>query len=225
MQTDNPIRVAIADDQLLFRECLTSNLKNFDNIKVVAEVGTGRELIEWVTSPNPSPDVVLMDLMMPEMNGLEATRRLRKCLPDVKIVILSVHGDEKYVAHMVKHGINGYMAKNTTLEELYKAITTVHQTGFYFNEMVIRVLHSGQLDRKGRATPFEMTLNLTRREIEILELICREYTTPEIAEKLFLSVRTVDGYRNSLLVKTAAKNTAGLVVFAFKNRLVNVLDV
>src|SRR5258707_529360 len=113
MRTDNLIHVAIADDQVLFRECLTTNLKNFDNIKIVAEVNTGRELIDWIASANPSVEVILVDLMTPEMNGLEAPPPLHKNFPKIKIIVLSVKGNKKYEANMVNQGINEYMEKNT----------------------------------------------------------------------------------------------------------------
>ena len=217
----NPrINVAIADDQLLFRECLSENLKKFTDLHLFILASNGAELLQKIGQSAIPPDVVLMDLNMPEMNGLETTLRIREILPDTRIIVLSVHAEEPYVARMVQQGINGYLVKNSTLNEVYNAITTSLETGFYFNEVVKTVLQSGMLNKRKKINKFDSEPLFTNREKEILELICREYTTQEIADKLFLSIRTIDGHRNHLLEKTGAKNTAGLVVFALRNQLV-----
>jgi DNA-binding NarL/FixJ family response regulator len=214
------INVAIADDQLLFRECLVDNLKKFQDLNIFMESANGAELLSKIAVSEIKPDVVLMDLNMPEMNGLETTLKLREILPEAKILILSVHGEVSYVARMVQQGVNGYLAKNSTLDEVYKAILTSHESGFYFNETVKFVLQSGVLNKRKKITNFNNEPFFTNREKEILQLICKEYTTQEIADKLFLSIRTIDGHRNHLLEKTGAKNTAGLVVFALRNNLI-----
>lgn len=215
------INIAVAEDQVLFRECFVANIRTFPNINVIAEAGNGKELIEKLRSLEIKPDIVLLDLSMPEMNGLETTKYLREHLPDMRIIVLSVHGDERYVVSMVQHGVNGYLAKDAELETVYKAIESVYEKGFFFNDTMLRGLQSGGLQKKYKISQFNLVDSITRREKEVLELICKEFTTQEIAEKLFLSVRTVDGHRNNLLEKTGARNTAGLVIFALKNDLVN----
>lgn len=122
---------------------------------------------------------------------------------------------------MIQQGVNGYIAKNSELSELKSAIETTFNNGFYFNEMVLKTLQSGKLLNKTNIRGFDPGSALTQREKEILTLICKEYTTAEIAEELSISLRTVDGHRNNLLVKTGAKNVAGLVVFAFKHKIVD----
>lgn len=214
-------RIAIAEDQVLFRESLVANIKALGSIDVVLEAGNGRELIDRVRKLPEPPDIILMDLSMPEMNGLEATKYLREHMPDIRIIVLSVHGDEKSVARMVQQGVNGYLAKDAELREVHKAIESVYEKGFYFNDAMLKALQSGTLQKKLKMSEFNIVESLTRREREVLDMICKEFTTQEIAEKLFLSVRTVEGHRNNLLLKTGARNTAGLVIFALKNSIIS----
>lgn len=217
--SEDTIHVAIAEDQRLFRECLVSLLNGFDRIQVGIEAANGKDLLEQLDSATPTPHVVLLDLTMPEMNGLDTTRQLKKSFPDIKIIILSVHSEERHIVHMVGEGVNGYLVKNSELSEVINAVKAVHQKGFYFNESVMRAIHSGMGNKHEKS--YNPNNPLTAREKQILELICHEHTTQEIAVKLFLSVRTVDGHRNNLLEKTGARNTAGLVIYALRNDLFN----
>ena len=216
------IKIAVIDDQVMFRECLVNNIKSFGNMEVMFEAGNGLELLKAMHEcGDVKPDIVLMDLNMPEMNGMEATKQLKISFPDVRVIVLSVHGEEKHVSRMIQQGVNGYIAKNSELSELKNAIETTYHNGFYFNEMVLKTLQSGKLLNKTSLRGFDAGSSLTQREKEILGLICEELTTPEIADKLSISLRTVDGHRNNLLVKTGAKNVAGLVVFAFKHKIID----
>ncbi|MDO9067508.1 MAG: response regulator transcription factor [Deltaproteobacteria bacterium] len=217
--SEDTIHVAIAEDQRLFRECLVSLLNGFDRIQVGIEASNGKDLLDQLYSASPTPHVVLLDLTMPEMNGLDTTRQLKKSFPDIKIIILSVHSEERHIVHMVGEGVNGYLVKNSELSEVINAVKAVHQKGFYFNESVMRAIHSGMGNKHEKS--YNPNSPLTAREKQILELICHEHTTQEIAEKLFVSVRTVDGHRNNLLEKTGARNTAGLVIYALRNDLFN----
>ncbi len=214
---EDTIHVAIAEDQRLFRECLVSLLNGFDGVNVNLEAANGKELLEKLYVTAPVPQVVLLDLTMPEMNGLDTTRQLKKLFPEMKIIILSVHSEERHIVHMVGEGVNGYLVKNSELSEVVQAVQAVHEKGFYFNESVLRAIHTGMGNKHEKS--YNPNSPLTAREKEILELICQECTTPEIAEKLFLSVRTVDGHRNNLLEKTGARNTAGLVIYALRHDL------
>lgn len=214
---ENTIHVAIAEDQRLFRECLVSLLNGYERVNVNVEAANGKELLEKLYVAAPTPQVVLLDLTMPEMNGLDTTRQLKKLFPEMKIIILSVHSEERHIVHMVGEGVNGYLVKNSELSEVVQAVQAVHEKGFYFNESVMRAIHSGMAHKHEKS--YNPNSPLTAREKEILELVCQEHTTPEIAEKLFLSVRTVDGHRNNLLEKTGARNTAGLVIYALRHDL------
>ncbi|MCC6461935.1 MAG: response regulator transcription factor [Saprospiraceae bacterium] len=212
------IRVAIAEDQRLFRECLIPVINQFENMEVCLEASNGRELLDALAQGIPLPDVVLMDLTMPELNGMETTEQIKVRYPEIKVIILSVHGEERHIVKLVGIGVNAYLVKNAELTEVRRAIESVVEKGFYFNEATLRALQAGMEQRKQKTFDPEMTL--TTREREILELICKECTTPEIAERLFISVRTVDGHRNNLLAKTGARNTAGLVLYALRHSLV-----
>jgi DNA-binding NarL/FixJ family response regulator len=216
--TKDTIYVAIAEDQKLFRECLVSLLNGFDGIAVSVEASNGKELLEKLANATPSPQVVLLDLTMPELNGLETTRQLKKHYPDIKIVILSVHSEERHIVHMVGEGVNGYLVKNSELSEVVLAVKSVVDKGFYFNDSVLRAIYQGTNQKHEKS--YNPDRPITTREMEILKLICQEFTTQEIADQLYLSVRTVDGHRNSLLEKSGARNTAGLVIFAIRNDLV-----
>lgn len=216
------IKIAVTDDQVMFRECLVNNIKSFGNMEVMFEAGNGLECLNAMDEcGHIKPDIVLMDLNMPIMNGIEATRKLKITYPDVRVIILSVHGEEKHVSRMIQQGVNGYIAKNSELSELKNAIEATYNTGFYFNEMVLKTLQSGKLLNNTKLRGFDVGSSLTQREKEIIRLICDELTTAEIADKLSISLRTVDGHRNNLLVKTGAKNVAGLVVFAFKHKIID----
>lgn len=215
--SEDTIYVAIAEDQRLFRECLVSLLNGFERIRVNVEAANGKDLLEKLFVAAPTPQVVLLDLTMPEMNGLDTSRQLKKLFPSLKIIILSVHSEERHIVHMVGEGVNGYLVKNSELSEVVQAVQAVHEKGFYFNESVLRAIHSGMASKHEKS--YNPNSPLTVREKEILELICQEHTTQEIAEKLFLSVRTVDGHRNNLLEKTGARNTAGLVIYALRHDL------
>jgi DNA-binding NarL/FixJ family response regulator len=204
MQKTEPILVAIAEDQKLFRECMISMLNQFEYIRVVGEAANGHELITWMQVAAEKPQVVLLDLTMPVMNGAETTRHIKTHFPDTKIIILSVHNEERHIVQMVAEGVN--------------AILGVQERGFYFNDETLKILHQGMHQKKPRK--FDPENALTTREREILTMICQECTTNEIADKLFLSVRTVDGHRNNLLEKTGARNTAGLIIYAIRHQMV-----
>jgi DNA-binding NarL/FixJ family response regulator len=217
--SDSIIHVAIADDQHLFRQCLVTNISQLPHLKVIIEAENGRELISMLETATTRPDVVLLDLNMPEINGVETTAIIQNAWPGMKIIILSVYCEPRHIVFMIEKGINSFLSKSASLEEVGQAITTVHNHGFYFTEDVMKAMQ--RMDQKSSKFYFDVAESLTRREKEVLELICKEQTTPEIAKRLFLSERTVEGHRNNLLLKTGARNTAGLVIFALRNKLVD----
>lgn len=218
--TRSSISIGIAEDQQLFRECLVSILNGFDHLQVLIEASNGRLLMEGLQNLEKKPDVVLLDLSMPELNGMETTRLIKKDYPDIKIIILSVHSEERHIVRLVGMGVNGYLLKNTELSEVVKAVEAVCDKGFYFNESILRAIQAGMSQKQQKH--FDPEISITPREKEVLQLICGEHTTNEIAEKLFLSIRTVDGHRNNLLEKTGARNTAGLVLYAIRNGIFEV---
>jgi DNA-binding NarL/FixJ family response regulator len=214
------IKIAIADDHKLFREGLRFLMDQMDDLEVVFEASNGKELLEQME--NHEPDVLLLDLDMPEVDGLEALKQLRPRFPNLGIIILTMHSDSKMVAYLMELGANSYLLKDTSPEEFRKAISSVIQEGFYFNKMVSQAMLTGLKGQSKKKPTLNDTETLTTREIEVLELICQEYTAKEIAEKLFISHRTVEGHRKNLIEKLGVKNTAGLIVKAIKEGIIEV---
>jgi len=215
-------KIAVVDDQVLFRKGLVSILENRFGIEVLIEAGGGKEFIEKLNTAAHLPGIVLLDLEMPDMDGKKVIEYLKEHYPQVKIIILSVHYNNDLVAHFIEMGTNSYLPKNTEPEELEMAIASVVKNDFYFNDNTLHALRKAIASKgKNKNTVLVGSLLLTMREIEVLELICREFNTAEIAEKLFISPRTVEGHRVNLLTKTNARNTAGLVLFAVKSNIIN----
>jgi len=161
---------------------------------------------------------------MPGMDGIELNEILHKKFPSIKVIVLSVHANERLIARMIEAGASGYLIKNCDKEELLSAIHSVMSTGHYINAQVIKAIqHMAGKKNKRLKNISHIDIELSEREKEILSLICKEYSNADIAEKLFISIRTVEGHRNNLLMKTGCKNTAGLVVFALKNQLVDLV--
>jgi len=214
------IKVAIADDHKLFREGLRFLMDQMDNLEVVFEASNGRELLDSIESHQP--DVLLLDLDMPEVDGLEALKQLRPKMPDLGIIILTMHSDSKMVAYLMELGANSYLLKDTSPEEFQKAITNVVDEGFYFNKMVSQAMLTGLKGQSKKKPTLGHNEVLTSRELEVLELICQEFTAKEIADKLFISHRTVEGHRKNLIEKLGVKNTAGLIVKSIKEGIIEV---
>ncbi len=206
------IRLALADDQVLFRRGLSLLLGELPDVTIAFECANGEDLLR--TLKDDPVDIVLLDLEMPVMDGMAAMKRIRAEHPGVRGIGLSMHDEEKFIVHLMELGANGYVLKTAEPDEIEDAIRAVAGTGYHFSPMVSRVMLHG-LVRKKKVTPtFAAADPLSARELEALRLICQELTTTEIAGKLFLSPRTVEGHRNNILLKTGARNTAGLVVYA-----------
>jgi DNA-binding NarL/FixJ family response regulator len=216
------ITIAIADDQMLFRRGMAAIINNFDDMMVVCETDNGRKLLTFLETTTQKTDVILMDLSMPELNGIDTMKIIHEKYPDQKVIILSIHNEEKFVVHLIELGANAYLFKNAEPEDVENAIRGVVEKGFYFSESLMMTFQKRLNNKKTHVSVHDnIPITLTIREIEVMNLICQELTAQEIACKLFISVRTVDGHRNNLLEKTGARNTAGLVIFAIKNNLVD----
>ncbi|MCX2744896.1 response regulator transcription factor [Mangrovivirga sp. M17] len=212
--------IIIADDHALFRKGLSSLVKITFDIPEIREAGGGKELIKLIEEDKP--DLILLDLNMPNMDGVDAASFIINNYPDIKILVISMFDDERYVHHMMEMGANGYILKNAEPDEVEKAISNVLKYGYYFNDLVNDVVKKGfGKSNTSNHFGFKDNINLTQREAEILILISKEYTNSEIADKIHLSPRTVEAYRQELLKKIGAKNTAGLVKFAVKNKLID----
>lgn len=212
------INIVIAEDQLLFREGFINLIQKFKGMNVCAQASNGKELLNNLANKKQTTHVAIIDLNMPEMNGIETMKELKRMHPSIKNIILTVHEEEKYIYKIIQEGANAYLAKNSELDEVEKTIRNVVQNDFYFNASALKTMHSYmQLKSKKQKNIHEK--ELTPREKEVLLLICEEHTSHDISKKLFLSESTVNGHRNNLLLKTGCKNTAGLILFAIRNDL------
>ena len=211
------IKVAIADDYKIFREGLKVSLAQDDGLQVIFEAENGEELLAAMESK--LPDLIIMDLKMPIMDGMEATQIVRKKYPDVKVLVVSMYEDDKFIIHLMEIGANGYLLKNAEPEEIRKAIYAVCENGYYFNDLVNKALLKKLVLKNNIKPSFNENVDLTERELEVLKLICEEKTAAEIAKQIFLSPRSVEGIRQRLIEKIGVRNTAGIVMFAVKNGL------
>ncbi|HUV01268.1 MAG TPA: response regulator transcription factor [Bacteroidales bacterium] len=208
------IRIIIADDHQLFRNGLTILLNAFPDFEIAGEASNGEEFLKVLA--NTKADIALMDINMPEMDGIEATRKGLKLCPELDIIALSMYGEEEYYYKMVDAGAKGFLLKDSDINEVKEAILTVRKGGSYFSqELLYHVIQK----IKHRETESK-SANLSRREKEILLKICEGLSNQEIAETLFISKRTVDKHRANLLGKTNSKNTASLILFAIRNKLI-----
>ena len=213
------IKVAIADDHKIFRKGVILSLRPYHNIKFVLEAENGEELIQGVESAKP--DIILMDLKMPVKDGIETTKYLNKHFPAIRILILTMYEDERFVGHLMDSGANGYLLKSTDPEEIKQGITDVMRTGFYLNNFVNRVLIKKNYARQKFNPNLNSEVIISEREKEVLSLVCMEYTAQEIAQKMDISSRTVEAIKDRLMERFGVKNSVGLVFFAMKNSLID----
>lgn len=217
------IRIALVDDHSLFRKGLKVLLSSRKDFSIVADVGSGEEFLEVLMQAQP--DVVFMDYSMPQMNGAETTRRALEMLPDLKIITLSMFGDNAYYSDMMSSGAKGFLLKDSEFTEVVEAVETVFEGGTYFSASLLESLsHSIRSAGAtvGVADDIAEADRLSEREIEVLLAICQGLSTQEIADKLFISKRTVDKHRANILEKSGCKNTASLVVYAIRNGFVEI---
>lgn len=210
------IRIIIADDHQLFRNGLKILLDAFPEFEVIGEASNGEEFLKFIR--NTKADIALMDINMPEMDGIEATRKGLRLCPGIDIIALSMYGEEEYYNKMVDAGAKGFVLKDSDISEVKEAILTVRRGGTYFSqELLYHVIQK----IKNRETESK-SANLSKREKEILIKICEGLSNQEIAETLFISKRTVDKHRANLLGKTNSKNTASLILYAIRNKLIEI---
>jgi len=216
------IHVGLVEDQPLFRQGMKAIISEWPGMDVVFESADGYSVKDKLQNAAVIPDVMLVDLTLPpdgktECSGLDVTRVLLETWPDMRIIILSVHDDENYIAQLIEEGAHGYLLKDCDPGEVKEAIESVYRKGSYINERTLRAIQNNLGNRK---KPPKQKEEITKREEEILQLVCQQFTAEEIAEKLFISVKTVNGHRNNLLQKTGSKNVTGLVIYAVKNGII-----
>jgi DNA-binding NarL/FixJ family response regulator len=214
------INIALADDETLFLETLSFMLDRNPEFEVLFTASNGQELIDQLHDCAFMPDVILTDLKMPVLNGVEATKKIRLDFPKIKIIALSSYDSDVFISNMLGVGAASYLVKDAKAEEVYTTIKQVHEKGFYYNDKLLAILHQNSQDQNFKKSALDEKL-ISDREIEILELICKQQTTKEIADELSLSTRTVDRHRDSLLTKTNSRNVAGLVAFAIQNSILD----
>ncbi|MCI4667287.1 MAG: response regulator transcription factor [Bacteroidia bacterium] len=214
--------IGIVDDEVLFRKGLFRLVESIEGVKVVLEAGNGQDLLKQLQDLRDSgqelPDSLLLDLQMPVMNGVETAKALQQDFPEINVIILSTHFSKAFVLNMIELGASSYLSKSMPPEEMEKTILEVAEKGCYYNDEVMKIMIDNLRNKDKVKASFEP--QLTAREKEVLQLICEQHTAPEIAEKLFISRRTVESHRNNLLMKLNCKNIAGLVVYAIQHKLV-----
>lgn len=211
------IKILIADDHKVFRDGIISILGDIEDITVIAEAGDGREVLERLKEVQP--DIILMDITMGDTNGIDTTKLVKEAYPNIKVLALSMHSESGYIVKMLEVGASGYLLKDAGKEEMENAIRVIAKGNTYYSQQVSSVIVQ-HLTNPNKAKSSKGGVPLTKREIEVLRLIAEEYSNPEIAKELFISIRTVDTHRRNLLEKLQAKNTAGLVKYAIKNGII-----
>lgn len=209
------MKILLVDDHTLFRNGLKMLLNTLPDYEVTGEASNGKEFLALMEDHHY--DIIFLDIEMPEMNGIEAAKIATTLKPDLKIITLSMYGDEEYYDQMLEAGAKGFLLKNTDLQEVKTAIDTVMAGGTYFSQELMQSLLRNYKSLKSHK---ETADDLSDREIEILQLICSGLSNQEIADQLFISKRTVEKHRANILEKTASKNTAGLVMYAIRNQLI-----
>lgn len=211
------IRYIITDDHKIFRQGLRLALADDRRLELVAEAGDGKQLLELLETVQA--DVILLDMKMPEMDGIEATKQVRLKYPDVKIIILTMYDDEQFILRLMEGGANGFLVKNADPEEIKNAIHAAFENGYYFSDLVSGVMLKSLVQKNAAKPTFKEAVLLTEKETEVLKHICDGLTAAEIGKKIFLSPRTVEGIKSNLLEKIGARNAAGLIMYAVKNGL------
>lgn len=212
------LKVYIADDHTLFRKAMVNLLRSFERVVDVKDAENGKELLTLIKYE--VPDVVIVDLQMPVMDGAETSNQIIQKYPDLKIIILTMHDSNKFILHMMELGVHAFLLKNTEPDELEKAIYAVADKDFYHNELVASVLRKNVKDKRPGQRPIFQQAELTEREKEILLLICQELTMKEIGQRLFLSENTVRNHRVNIMEKVGVNNIVGLVKFAYDTGVV-----
>jgi len=218
MDNNGKIKVLITDDHALFRAGVKASLSHYNDIEFIGEAENGMQLLNLVNFLQP--DVILLDIQMPIMDGIATLPEVKKILPDAKIIMLTMNDDVSMISKLMEIGANSYLTKNSDSETIYEAIKTVHTKEFFFNEYTNKALLSGLRTRRIMETSIPDDAELSDKEIQVLKLMCDEKSTKEIADIVEISPRTVEAIRDRLKIKTGAKSTAGLILYAVKHGIV-----
>lgn len=211
------VKIGIAEDHDLFRKGIVSIINGIENHRVVCEAGNGKELLEQI--PKAKPDLVILDIEMPEMNGEQTLKKIREKFSSVRVIMLSMYYEDAFISKFIGLGANGFLPKNCSLEKFEDAIFSVLETGYYFDEKINRILLYSMAKTNKLKRYKEGVTTLSPIEVQVLQLICEEKSVKQIAEELCLSPRTIEGHRSRLYEKTKARNLIGLAIYAIKNNL------
>ncbi len=213
------IKIGIADDHKIFRKGVILSMRQYSNIRFIFEAENGEELLQMI--PDNMPDIILCDLKMPLKDGIDATKAITKLYPKIRVIVLTMYEDDRFVGHLMDCGAAGYLLKNTEPAEVYKAINDVKKTGFYLSPFVNRILIRKNYNKQKFSPSLANEAVLSEREKEVLTLVAMEFTASEIAAKVFISARTVEAIKDRLMERFGVKNSVGLVFYAMKNRLLD----
>ncbi len=216
MAVEKLIRLAIADDHKIFRDGIKMALKSRDYINIIWEAEDGKEMLHKFKMENP--DILLMDIRMPEVDGISALQLIRKEYEEVKVIVLSMYDDKEMITKVLEYGANAYLTKTTDPDEIYKAIISCMNEDFYFNDLVNSAVLLRLQQKKSVRRFYPDTIKLNKKELNILKLISEDKTTEEISEEVFLSPRTVETIRQNMKTKVGVKTIAGLLMYAIRNK-------
>lgn len=218
MNTELVIKVALADDHKIFRDGIKMALKGKEYLKLLWEAEDGKDLMHKMKMKKP--DVLLMDIRMPEMDGVNAIGVLRKEYDDVRIIVLTMYDDQEMISKMLELGANAYLTKTSDPEEIYQAILTCMNEDFYFNDLVNKAVLSKLQTKKQVRQFYPNPVKFSEKELNILKLLAEDKTTEEISKEVFLSPRTIETIRQSMKTKVGAKTIAGLIMYGMRNKLI-----
>ena len=221
MSVDYMIKIAIADDHQIFRDGIKMALSGKTNLKMLWEAEDGKDLMHKIAIKKP--DVLLMDIRMPEIDGISAIEMLRKEYEDIKIIVLTMYDDHQMISRMMEMGANAYLTKTTDPEEIYEAILTCMNDDFYFNSLVNNAVMGKLMQKKNVRHHYgtSVPISFNEKEIKILQLLAQDKTTEEISKIIFLSPRTIETIRQNMKSKVSAKTIAGLIMYGMRNKLID----
>lgn len=213
------IKVAIIDDEMLFRKSVVYLLNGEENIDVVYDGNNGMELLKYLNHSADLPDIILVDIRMPILDGVETSKILNEQFPGIKIIVLTSFDTHRFIDQMIQFGASSYMIKSFSPEKVIETINKVYQEGIFFDSIV---MNSIVAMKRNESTNEKVQVRLSEREIEILKLVKEQYSTKEIADKLFKSERTIEGHRKNMLEKTKSRNVVGLIIWGIKNNIIEI---
>ncbi|HAF31278.1 MAG TPA: DNA-binding response regulator [Bacteroidales bacterium] len=211
------IKIVLVDDHRMFRDGVKSVLSDEANIELIGELGNGKDLYELLKSKKP--DLIITDISMPDISGIEITRFVAENYPEIKVLVLSMHSNEEFITKALSAGANGYLPKDTSMKELLEAINTISRGDNYFNKEISDTILKSIINKSKSSIESARSESLTKREKEIVNHVVDGFTNKEIAEKLFISIRTVDSHKNNIMQKLKLKSSVELVKYAIKNKL------